>query len=47
MWLRTVNGIRFFKVEYTEQGLPIPVEDIKLKHYKINDNNIINSVFLH
>ncbi len=28
MWIRTINGWRFFKVEYTSQGIPYPTKQI-------------------
>lgn len=28
MWIRTTNGYRFFKVEYTQQGLTYPTKEI-------------------
>ena len=28
MWIRTINGYRFFKVEHTQQGIPYPTKDI-------------------
>ncbi len=28
MWIKTVNGLRFFEVEYTEQGIPYPTKEI-------------------
>lgn len=28
MWIRTTNGYRFFKVEYTQQGIPYPTKEI-------------------
>ena len=29
MWIRTINGWRFFKVEYTIQGIPYPKKECK------------------
>jgi hypothetical protein len=28
MWVRTISGWRFFKVEYTAQGIPYPTKQI-------------------
>jgi hypothetical protein len=28
MWIRTINGWRFFKVEYTKQGIPYPTKEV-------------------
>lgn len=29
MWIRTISGWKFFKVEYTKQGIPYITEEIK------------------
>jgi len=31
MWIRTVSGWKFFKVEYTKQGIPYPTKEVKGK----------------
>jgi hypothetical protein len=28
MWVRTINGWRFFEVEYTKQGIPYPTKQV-------------------
>jgi hypothetical protein len=28
MWIRTINGWKLFKIEYTEQGIPYPTKEI-------------------
>lgn len=37
MWVRTVSGWRFFKIEYTIQGIPYPTEETE---GKVNFKNI-------
>ena len=31
MWIRTINGLRFFEVKYTIQGIPYPTKEIEVK----------------
>ena len=41
MWIRTINGWKFFKVEYTKQGIPYPTKEItgKSNFYAVKENN--------
>ena len=31
MWIRTINGWKFFEVKFTQQGIPYPTKEIEGK----------------